>query len=618
MANSGANGKGALDGIRVIDLTRVLGGPYCTQILGDHGADVIKVEPPQGDEVRDWGPPFRDGTASYYVGINRTKRAVALDLSRPDGRDVLLRLLDGADVLIHNFKSGALERWGMGYEDVLRERFPRLVLCHITGFGGDGPLGGLPGYDAAVQAHAGTMSTNGAPESGPVRTGTPIIDLGTGLNAVIGILLALYERERSGLGQSIEVTLYDTAVALSHPHAANYLMSGKVPQASGNAHPNISPYDAFRTRTGLIFLAVGNDAQFRRLGELLGEPGLADDPRFRSNGDRVVNRGALGAELERLMADEDCEELAGRLMRANVPAGAVLNVAQVLEGEHVRHRGGGHDARGVRASRRERACQPLGRGNGFRLTQELIGIGQAGRDLCQVRREDRENCHHDTRVGGGAASDGIADAAPYGPGVDDGRLPNLRDPGPKDPPAEDNQGGGQDDHDEGRRDDHADRAGQPQPAGGREEREEQGQQTDEDGDRTRGDRFGGARDRLRHGRAPIRLSAQLVAVARDEKQGIVGSCAEDEDRKDADRRLVPRDINRGERAGGQDAGQLVGHADNGERDEPQYGAAVGDHQQDGDDRGGGEQKTHIRPVEDGGEIGLDGCGAGDLDGQPCG
>lgn len=178
--------SGALDGIRVIDLTRVLGGPYCTQILGDHGADVIKIEPPQGDEVRDWGPPFRDGTASYFVGVNRNKRALALDLTKAEAREVLLRLLEGADVMIHNFKPGTLEKWGLGYADVLSVRFPRLIYCHITGFGSDGPMGGLPGYDAAVQAVSGLMSINGTMESGPLRMGTPIVDLGTGLNATIG------------------------------------------------------------------------------------------------------------------------------------------------------------------------------------------------------------------------------------------------------------------------------------------------------------------------------------------------------------------------------------------------------------------------------------------------
>jgi crotonobetainyl-CoA:carnitine CoA-transferase CaiB-like acyl-CoA transferase len=329
---------GAMAGLRVIDLTRVLGGPYGAQILADHGADVIKIEPPQGDEVRDWGPPFRDGTASYFVGINRNKRMIALDLGRAEGREVLMRMLETADVMIHNYKSGALEKWGIGYEAVLRDRFPRLVYCHLTGYGSDGPLGGLPGYDSAVQATAGMMSINGSSETGPLRIAVPIVDLGMGLNAVIGILLALLHRERTGAGQAVDVSLYDAAVSLLHPQAANYFMSGKVPEATGNAHPNISPYDRFDTGTRPIFLAVGNDRQFRKMCELMGVPGLADDSRFSDNTSRVVNRDELRAELEVLFRSRDGEQLAEELIRNGVPAGAVLNVAEVLESDHAKHR----------------------------------------------------------------------------------------------------------------------------------------------------------------------------------------------------------------------------------------------------------------------------------------
>lgn len=337
-SETGEERPGALNGIRVIDLSRVLGGPYCTQILGDHGAEVIKIEPPQGDETRDWGPPFRDDAASYYVGVNRNKRALALDLARPAGRTVLLRLLEGADVLIHNFKSGTMERWGLGYREVLAERFPRLIYCEVTGFGGDGPLGALPGYDAAVQAMSGMMSINGTPESGPVRMGTPMVDLATGLNAAIGILLALQVRHHSGRGQAIDVALYDSAIALLHPHAANYLMSGKPPQRIGNAHPNISPYDAFRTGGKPIFLAVGNNRQFHRLCDELGAPGLKDDPRFKTNGDRVVNRLALTQELEKLLTSQDGAALADRLIRLGVPAGAVLDIPEMVAHPHTSHR----------------------------------------------------------------------------------------------------------------------------------------------------------------------------------------------------------------------------------------------------------------------------------------
>ena len=321
---------GALAGFTVIDLTRILGGPYCTQILADHGAEVIKIEPPQGDDTRDWGPPFRDRTASYYIGINRNKRAMSLDLGRREGAAVLLRLLERADVMIHNLKWGTLENWGLGYEDVLQARFPKLIYCHISGFGRDGPLGGRPGYDAAVQATSGLMGVNGTPETGPLRLGTPMVDLGAGLNAAIGILLAAHERVRTGRGQSVEVTLYDSGVALLHPQAANWFMSGETPAPVGNFHPNVSPYDQYPTAGRPIFLAVGNDRQFAWLCDEMGVAELADDPRFRDNAGRVTNREALREALVPLFAAHDGAELAERLLARGVPAGAVLTVPEVM------------------------------------------------------------------------------------------------------------------------------------------------------------------------------------------------------------------------------------------------------------------------------------------------
>ena len=328
----------ALSGLKVIDLSRVLGGPYCTMILADHGAEVIKIEPPQGDETRDWGPPFReheDGTrdASYFLGVNRNKVSLALDLAREEGRAVLLRLLDGADVLVENFKPGTLERWGLGYE-ALRARFPRLIHCRISGFGADGPLGGYPGYDAIIQAMAGLMSINGTPQTGPVRLATPMVDLGTGLYSAIAILMALYERERSGLGQFLDMTLYDCGMALLHPHAANYLLSGRRPAATGNPHPNLAPYDKFRTRTCEIFIGTGNDASFRKLCDLLGRSELADDPRFASNADRLANRETLSAIVQEIVGDEDGHALCQRLLAAGLPAGPVLFVDEVVAAPH--------------------------------------------------------------------------------------------------------------------------------------------------------------------------------------------------------------------------------------------------------------------------------------------
>jgi len=326
---------GALAGLRVVDLTRVLGGPYCTMVLSDHGAEVIKLEPPQGDEVRDWGPPFNaDGDASYFLGVNRNKRSVGLDLSQPKGREVLLRLLEGADVLIENFKPGSMEKWGLGYEEVLSKKFPRLIHCRVSGFGAEGPLGGFPGYDAVLQAMVGLMSINGTEESGPTRLGNPIVDIATGLFSAIAILMALYERERSGRGQFCDMTLYDCGMALLHPHAANYFLSGKRPKPTGNPHPNLAPYSKFRTATCEIFIAAGNDPAFRKLCEFLGMPEVARDPRFATNGERVVNRAALTEILEKRLATEDGYELTRRMLAAGLPAGPVLHVDEALAAPH--------------------------------------------------------------------------------------------------------------------------------------------------------------------------------------------------------------------------------------------------------------------------------------------
>jgi len=321
---------GALAGLKVIDLTRVLGGPYCTMILSDHGAEVIKVEPPQGDETRDWGPPFQDGDASYFIGVNRNKRSIALDLSRSEGRAVLLRLLEGADVLIENFRPGGMEKWGLDHVRDLAPRFPRLIHCRVSGFGAEGPLGGLPGYDAILQAMTGLMSINGDATTGPMRMGTPVVDLATGLYCAIGILMALHERQHSGRGQYLDMTLHDCGMALLHPQAANFFLNGKRPMPLGNPHPNLAPYDKFRTRTGEIFIAIGNDRQFRKLCELAGRPEMAADPRFLRNADRLANRAALTAAFEAVFAGQDGVAVADRLLRNGVPAGPVLPVDEAL------------------------------------------------------------------------------------------------------------------------------------------------------------------------------------------------------------------------------------------------------------------------------------------------
>lgn len=334
---------GSLQGIKVIDLSRVLGGPYCTQILADHGADVLKIEPPRGDETRGWGPPFNaQGTASYFLGLNRNKRGMTMDLYDPVQRQALLKLLETADVLVENFKTGSMEKWGLGF-DTLHAKFPRLIHCRVSGFGADGPLGGLPGYDAAIQALTGLMSINGekddAPHQGrPLRMGIPVVDVATGMSAALGILLALQERHTSGKGQFVESSLYDNGLALLHPHSANHLLDGRVPGRSGNAHPNIVPYDTFATGTEPIFLAVGNDGQFAKLVQTLGAPELATDPRFANNGQRNINRIALKALLEEKLSLFACKPLADQLIRAGVPCAPIQDLQSALSDPHTSHR----------------------------------------------------------------------------------------------------------------------------------------------------------------------------------------------------------------------------------------------------------------------------------------
>src|SRR5882757_2440461 len=311
---------GALAGLRVVDLSRVLAGPLCTQMLADHGADVIKVEPPSGDETRHLGPPFDDaGNAAYFGSVNRGKRALSLDLARPEGRAVLELLLQNADVLVENFLPGTMERWNLGYASVLSARHPRLVYCTISGFGADGPLGGLPGYDAVLQAMCGLMSINGTPEAGPTRVGVPIVDYVTGYNALTGILLALAARERSGRGQHVEATLFDTGLSLLVPHAANWLCSGRTPGLLGSAHPNIAPYDKFAARDGSVFLGIVNDGQFRRFCECVDRKDLLGDARFRTNAMRLQHVDDLRTEIERTLAAFRVEDLCRDLMRSGVP-----------------------------------------------------------------------------------------------------------------------------------------------------------------------------------------------------------------------------------------------------------------------------------------------------------
>jgi crotonobetainyl-CoA:carnitine CoA-transferase CaiB-like acyl-CoA transferase len=333
---------GALDGVRVVDLSRVLAGPYCTQMLGDHGAVVTKIEPVAGDLTRAWGPSRADGVSAYYAGLNRNKRHASADLSSEEGRALVLRLLADADVLVENFKPGVMERWGLG-ADVVCDLFPRLVYCRISAFGADGPMAGLPGYDAVVQAHSGIMDLNGAPGGAPVRVPMPIADLTTGLLAFSGVLLALHERASSGRGQVVDLTLADGALSLLHPAAANYFMTGEAPQRMGSAHPNIAPCEVFDTPNGLLYVAAGSDLQFAQLVTHLGRADLAEDPRFRTNADRLAHRSELNEVLAELLdalagsaADPACTgELARDLIARGIPVSVVRPVAEVLEDPHL-------------------------------------------------------------------------------------------------------------------------------------------------------------------------------------------------------------------------------------------------------------------------------------------
>ncbi|GAA4879759.1 CoA transferase [Saccharopolyspora cebuensis] len=379
---------GSLDGLRVLDLSRVLAGPLCTQMLADHGAEVVKVEAPAGDETRTWGPPFVDATTSaYYTGVNRNKANIGLDLRTESGQRVLAELLAGSDVLVENFKAGTLAGWGLP-DEVLRERYPRLVQCRITGFGTDGPMGGMPGYDAVAQAYGGLMSINGEPTGPPLRVGVPVVDMVTGIYAFSGILLALHERRRSGRGQLVDCALIDTAISLLHPHSPSWLADGEPARRTGSAHPSIAPYDTFEAADGLVFIGVGNDRQFGGFTELLGIPELADDPRFRTNADRVGNVAALRPLLAERIARHPRRELATALLARGVPATPVHDVGEALTDPHVLHRGmvvtdGDYRATGIPITleRTPGAVRSAPRGHGADTRGVLASLGYSNAEI---------------------------------------------------------------------------------------------------------------------------------------------------------------------------------------------------------------------------------------------
>jgi len=321
---------GPLDGITVLDLTRVLSGPYCTMLLGDMGARVIKIEQPgRGDDTRAWGPPFVHGESTYFLSINRNKESVTLDYKQPDGRAILERLVERADVLVENFRPGALDRAGFGYE-TLETRYPRLVYASISGFGQNGPRRDEPGYDAVIQAEGGLMSITGAADGPAYRMGVAVADFISGLFAAQGILAALFARERRGTGQRVDVAMLDAVVALLTYQAGSWFATGEVPRRLGNRHPSIAPYDTFDASDGEFVLAVGNDSQFKSCCAVLGTDALADDPRFSTNAARVAHYDVLRRLLNERFQTGTRQHWMARLTAASVPAGAVRTVDEVL------------------------------------------------------------------------------------------------------------------------------------------------------------------------------------------------------------------------------------------------------------------------------------------------
>ena len=329
-----AESQGALTGVRVLDLTRILAGPLCTMMLGDMGADVIKVEPPgAGDDTRSWGPPFAEGESAYYLGVNRNKRSMTLNMALKSGQAVLAGLIRKADVLVEDFKVGTLEKWGFSNE-WLKENAPRVVRCSITGYGAVGPKAGLPGYDFILQAESGLMSITGEPGGTPMKYGVAIVDVCTGMLACNTILAALNARHSTGRGQHVEVSLFDSGLAMLANVAANHLVSGKDAGRFGNGHPNIVPYTAYPTRDDMIAVAVGNDGQFAKFAAVLGHAEWATDPRFIKNPDRIGNRDALDELIKAKLKREGAETWIEKLTAAGIPCGRINSVAQALAAPH--------------------------------------------------------------------------------------------------------------------------------------------------------------------------------------------------------------------------------------------------------------------------------------------
>lgn len=339
--------KSALAGVKVLDLSRILAGPWCAQNLSDLGAEVTKVEGVEaGDDTRGWGPPFLTADAharlsAYFVCCNCGKRSIAVDFAQASGADLVRQLAASSDVLIENFKSGSLAKFGLDYAS-LRKINPRLVYISITGFGQDGPMAGRPGYDYVFQGMTGLMSytgiPNGLPGAGPLRTGVAVVDLMTGMYATMAVQAALWQRERTGQGQQIDVALLDVGVALNANQAMNYLVSGDVPPRTGNAHPNCAPYEVFACRDGHMILAIGNDSQFARFCAVSGRNDLGSDPRYRTNAGRIEHLSDLRVEIALVLAQRDRADWGEALEAAGVPWGPIRQLDEVFSDAQVRHR----------------------------------------------------------------------------------------------------------------------------------------------------------------------------------------------------------------------------------------------------------------------------------------
>ena len=318
-----------LDGLLVADLSRVLAGPTATMMLADLGARVVKVERSGvGDDTRQWGPPWAGSSSSYFESANRSKESIALDFSDPADSELARRLTDRADIVVENYRAGSLAKFGLDAQSV-RARNPRAIYVSISGFG-TGEGAGLPGYDFLVQAVGGLMSITGEPDGQPVKVGVAMVDLLTAKDAVMAILAAVLHRERTGVGQHIDVSLMSSLISSLANQASSYLATGEIPARLGNRHPSIAPYEAVLCRDGYIAIAIGNDRQWRSMAEAIGDPALADDPRFRTNSDRVINRAAMIQRLELALADDGVEAWVGRMTAAGMPAGKVNDIAEAI------------------------------------------------------------------------------------------------------------------------------------------------------------------------------------------------------------------------------------------------------------------------------------------------